>query len=85
MALPTISNLESMNSGSLWAAFARLARYIPDAPVQGPLYAVRVGSKTLYDNDTMELYKKFRQEIAQRKRAKTLAHARTISRRERTD
>lgn len=61
MALPAfgIDSLVKMDLSSLNEYFANFARYIQDAPLNGPHYAIRVGTRNLYDNDTDELRKKF--------------------------
>ena len=61
MALPAvgIDTLVKMELSSLNEYFANFARYLPDAPSNGPRYAILVGSRSLYDNDTYELRKKF--------------------------
>ena len=43
---------------------------MPDAPVDGPLYAIRLGSKTLYANDTYDLRAEFVRKIAALRRKK---------------
>lgn len=66
MALPALSTelLITMKKHELLSYFMDYARRIPDAPRSGPFYAIRVGSKTLFDNDTYELRKKFFNHIA---------------------
>lgn len=66
MALPFLSTelLITMKQRELTSYFMDYARRIREPAKCGPFYAIRVGSKTLFANDTHELRKKLGNHIA---------------------
>jgi len=48
-----------MNSLERWNYFTSYASRLEDAPPKGPHYAIRIGSHTIYANETDELREKF--------------------------
>lgn len=69
LSLP-VSEVCAISRHSIHDYFCHYACYLPDAPLK--CYAVRIGSKTLFAEDTMELRKMFGRMIGDLKRR---AHA----------
>ena len=59
MALPaqTFAQVKAMSPSGRTSYFQTYGRYFPDSPNKP--YAIRVGSKTFFSNDTMDLRKQF--------------------------
>ena len=55
-----------MDKGQLEEYFMEFARFVDDAPAHP--YAIRVGSKTLFSDDTMELRREFEAHVRKLKR-----------------
>jgi hypothetical protein len=63
MALPSLplNEILVMNAAAREQYFMEYARYMPDAP-QKP-YMIRLGSRSLFSHDTMELREKFESQV----------------------
>jgi hypothetical protein len=70
MAIPALS-LDQVLAMDVSAYFEQYARYFADSP-NAP-YAIRIGSKTLFSNDTMDLRQKLTRLLAAEKRKRTRA------------
>lgn len=60
MAAPSLSidRILPMNAAQRLEFFSAFARYMPDSPEEYS-YVIRIGSKTLYSDDTMTLRMQF--------------------------
>lgn len=71
MALPCLptEDILILDRKRRFEYFCEFSRYIEDAPqMRGHQYAIRVGSKTFYSDDTRDLRDKFDRHIAVLKR-----------------
>jgi hypothetical protein len=65
-----------MTAEERWKYFQNFAQYCEDAPPKGPHYHIRIGSRTLYSDDTADLREQFEKYVHnlrrsyQRKRGK---------------
>jgi hypothetical protein len=82
MAMPglPIEDVIRLKTRDLFEYFCDNARYLPAAPAgRGYSYAIRLGSKTLFSDDTYDLRLKFNRAVGVARRRSRVTLKRTVS------
>lgn len=59
----TLQELRTLNDNHLHLYFTQHARYVPDSPKPKHQYHIRCGSRSLFSDDTADLWKKFQKHV----------------------